>query len=276
MHFFLQCHWEEKLAGSRSARTNTVSTLEGTFCTTTKTRSGTRAKNCSCRNTRRCHWRRRRHSQQQKGPLTLLAELRRLSVSLPPRRSVYEGGGGEAVDRQIGGGGDAAAVLQGGDAAVAGADVRLQGAHAAVDGRDRASERVEGGHQRVAAVALRLAPAVRLDLDDAAVAQDGPPGEGRPEEQASYEAGRELLLDDGGGRQGRPGQERLDHGRRHVGAHQDSKLALALTAKYLWSASAWVRKPAPAMASSISVWVRELVQYWVNVAVSWEPSSVQE
>ena len=118
---------------------------------------------------------------------------------------------------------------------------------------------------------MRLAPAVRLDLDDAAVAQDGPPGEGRPEEQASYEAGRELLLDeveeavalghrgvphkipgverreaavaqvppvrlrlgvgvagelergfseDGGGRQGRPGQERLDHGRRHVGAHQ--------------------------------------------------------
>ena len=28
------------------------------------------------------------HSQQQKGPLTLLAELRRLSVSLSPRRSV--------------------------------------------------------------------------------------------------------------------------------------------------------------------------------------------
>ena len=34
---------------------------------------------------------------------------------------------------------------------------------------------------------------------------------------------------------------------------RDSKLALALTAKYLWSASAWVRKPAPAMASLISV-----------------------
>ena len=29
------------------------------------------------------------------------------------------------------------------------------------------------------------------------------------------------------------------------------------------------------MASSISVWVRELVQYWVNVAVSWESSSVR-
>ena len=119
--------------------------------------------------------------------------------------------------------------------------------------------------------ALGLAPAVRLDLDDAEVAQDAPPGEGRPEEQASYEVGRELLLDeveeavalghrgvphkipcverreaaaaqvppvrlglgigvagelergvreDGGGRQGRPGQEGLDHGRRHVGAHQ--------------------------------------------------------
>ena len=88
---------------------------------------------------------------------------------------LHEGGGGEAVDCDIGGGGDAAAVLQGGDAAVDGADVRLEGAHAAVDGRDRASERVEGGHQGVAAVALGLAPAVRLDLDDAAVAQDGPP-----------------------------------------------------------------------------------------------------
>ena len=234
---------------------------------------------------------------------------------------LQEGGGGEAVDRQIGGGGDAAAVLQGGDAAVDGADVRLEGAHAAVDGRDRASERVEGGHQRVAAVA-----AVRLDLDDAAVAQDGPPGEGRPEEQASYEAGRELLLDEveeavALGHRGVPhkipGVERREvavtqvppvrfrlgvgvavsssvvsvrmveaargaRGRRALimggvtlVRTRDSKLALALTAKYLWSASAWVRNPAPAMASSISVWVRELVQYWVNVAVSWESSSVR-
>ena len=109
---------------------------------------------------------------------------------------LHEGGGGEAVDRQIGGGGDAAAVLQCGDAAVDGADVRLEGAHAAVDGRDRASERVEGGHQGVAAVALGLAPAVRLDLDDAAVAQDGAPGEGRPEEQAADDLGRELVLDE--------------------------------------------------------------------------------
>ena len=184
---------------------------------------------------------------------------------------LHEGGGGEAVDCQIGGGGDAAAVLQGGDAAVDGADVRLQGAHAAVDGRDRAAERVEGGHQGVAAVALRLAPAIRLDLDDAEVVQDPPPGEGRPEEQAADELGRELVLDeveeavalghrripsevpgverrevavaqvppvrlrlrigvagelergfreDGVGRQGRPGQEGLDLGRRDVGAHQ--------------------------------------------------------
>ena len=184
---------------------------------------------------------------------------------------LHEAGGGEAVDRQIGGGGDAAAVLQGGDAAVDGADVRLHDAHAAVDGRDRAAEGVEGRHQRVAAVALGLAPTIRLDLDDAEVAQDPPPGEGRPEEQAAYELGRELLLDeveeavalghrrvasevpgverrevaaaqvapvrfrlrigvagelergvreDGGGRQGRPGQERLDHGGSDVGAHQ--------------------------------------------------------
>ena len=109
---------------------------------------------------------------------------------------LHEGGGGEAVDCEIGGGGDAAAVLQGGDAAVDGADVRLENAHAAVDGRDRASERVEGGHQGVAAVALGLAPAVCLDLDDAAVAQDGAPGEGRPEEQAADDLGRELVLDE--------------------------------------------------------------------------------
>ena len=110
-----------------------------------------------------------------------------------------------------------------------------------------------------------------MTLPSAAVAQDGPPGEGRPEEQASYEVRRELLLDevedavalghrrvpsevpgvkrcevaaaqvapvrfrlgvgvagelergvreDGAGRQGRPGQEGLDHRRGHVGAHQ--------------------------------------------------------
>ena len=41
--------------------------------------------------------------------------------------------------------------------------------------------------QRVAAVALGLAPAVRLDLDDAAVAQDRSASEGRPEEQAADE-----------------------------------------------------------------------------------------
>ena len=52
------------------------------------------------------------------------------------------------------------------------------------------------GHQGVAPVALGLAPAVRLDLDDAAVAQDRPSGEGRPEEQAAYELGRELVLDE--------------------------------------------------------------------------------
>ena len=190
---------------------------------------------------------------------------------------LHEGGGGEAVDRQIGGGGDAATVLQGGDAAVDGADVRLQRAHAAVDGRDRAAERVEGGHQGVAAVALGLAPAVRLDLDDAAVAQDRPPGEGRPEEQAADEVRRELLLyevedavavghrrvpsevpgvkrrevaaaqvapvrfclgiriarqlergvrEDGVGRQGRPGQEGLDHRGGDVGAHQGLEAAV--------------------------------------------------
>ena len=167
-----------------------------------------------------------------------------------------EARGREGVHRQARGG-HARGVLQGGDAAV--------------DGRDRAAERVEGGRQGVAAVALGLAPAVRLDLDDAPVAQDRPSGEGRPEEQAADDLGRELVLDeveqavalghrripsevpgverrevaaaqvppvrlhfrigvagelergfreDGGGRQGRPGQEGLDHGRRHVGAHQ--------------------------------------------------------
>ena len=107
---------------------------------------------------------------------------------------LHEGGGGEAVDRQIGGGADAAAVLQGGDAAVDGADVRLQGAHAAVDGRDRASERVESGHQGVAAVALSLAPAVALEFERRAVAQDGLGRHRAPAQERPDYAGRELLL----------------------------------------------------------------------------------
>ena len=170
---------------------------------------------------------------------------------------LQEAGGGEGVDGEVGGGRHPRAVLQGGDPAV--------------DGRDRAAERVEGRHQGVAAVALGLAPAVRLDFDDAEVAQDRLPGEGRPEEQATDEVRRELLLDeveeavalgnrgvprkvpgverrevaaaqvapvrfrlrigvagelergvreDGGGCQGRPGQEGFDHWGRHVGAHQ--------------------------------------------------------
>ena len=93
-----------------------------------------------------------------------------------------EARGRERVDGEVRRGGHARGVLQGGDPAV--------------DGRDRAAERVECGHQGVAAVALGLAPAVRLDLDDAAVAQDRPSGEGRPEEQAADELGRELLLDE--------------------------------------------------------------------------------
>ena len=179
-----------------------------------------------------------------------------------------EARGRERVDGEVRRGGHPRAVLQGGDPAV--------------DGRDRAAEGVEGRHQRVAAVALALAPAVRLDLDDAAVAQDRPPGEGRPEEQAAYELGRELVLDeveeavalghrrvpskvpgverrevavaqvppvrlrlgkgvagelergvreDGVGRQGRPGQEGLDLGRRHVGAHQGLEAAVGADRK---------------------------------------------
>ena len=170
---------------------------------------------------------------------------------------LQEAGGGEGVDGEVGGGRHPRAVLQGGDPAV--------------DGRDRAAERVEGRHHGVAAVALGLAPAVRLDFDDAEVAQDRLPGEGRPEEQATDEVRRELLLDeveeavalgnrgvprkvpgverrevaaaqvapvrfrlrigvagelergvreDGGGCQGRPGQEGFDHWGRHVGAEQ--------------------------------------------------------
>ena len=59
----------------------------------------------------------------------------------------------------------------------------------------------------------------------------------------------------------------------HVGAHQG--LEASVGADRCVSACAWVRKPAPAMASSISVWVRELVQYCRKVAVSWESSSVR-
>ena len=90
---------------------------------------------------------------------------------------LHEGGGGEAVDRQIGGGGDAAAVLQGADAAVDGRDVRLQGADAAVDGRDRAPQAVEVCDEGVAPVRLAFGPAVAGYLQGRAVAQDGLAGE---------------------------------------------------------------------------------------------------
>ena len=107
---------------------------------------------------------------------------------------LHEAGGGEAVDRQIRGGGDAAAVFQGGDPAVDGADLGLQGAHAAVDGRDRAAEGVEGRHQGVAAVALGLAPAVALEFERRAVAQDGLGRQRAPAQERPDYAGRELLL----------------------------------------------------------------------------------
>ena len=71
-----------------------------------------------------------------------------------------------------------------------------------------------------------------------------------------------------------PKQERLDHWGRHVGAHQGLEASVGADRRV--SACAWVRKPAPAMASSISVWVRELVQYCRKVAVSWESSSVRK
>ena len=86
---------------------------------------------------------------------------------------LHEGGGREAVDRQVGRGGDAAAVLQGGDAAVDGRDVRLQGADAAVDGRDRAPQAVEVCDEGVAPVRLAFGPAVAGYLQGRAVAQDG-------------------------------------------------------------------------------------------------------
>ena len=102
--------------------------------------------------------------------------------------------GGETVDRQIGSGGDAAAVLQGGDAAVDGADVRLQGGHPAVDGVDRCAQGVEIGNQGVAPVRLAFAPAVASDLQCAAVAQDWLTGEGALAEQVPYHHGGELGL----------------------------------------------------------------------------------
>ena len=74
---------------------------------------------------------------------------------------LQEAGGGEGIHCQIGGGIHAGSVLQGGDPAV--------------DGRHRAAEGVESRHQGVAGVAL---------------------GEGRPEEQAADEVGRELVLDE--------------------------------------------------------------------------------
>ena len=109
-------------------------------------------------------------------------------------RRLHEGSGGETVDRQIGSGGDAAAVLQGGDAAVDGADVRLQGGHPAVDGVDRCAQGVEIGNQGVAPVRLAFAPAVASDLQCAAVAQDWLTGEGALAEQIPYHHGGELGL----------------------------------------------------------------------------------
>ena len=64
------------------------------------------------------------------------------------------------------------------------------------------------------------------------------------------------VREDGVDHQGRPRQERLDHWGRHVGAHQGLEASVGADRRV--SACAWVRKPAPAMASSISVWVREL------------------
>ena len=91
----------------------------------------------------------------QQGPV-LLAHRHQgvLDLQVPGRApelgGVQEAGGRDAVDRQVGRGGDAAAVLQGGQAVV--------------DGRDRAPQAVEVCDEGIPPVRLAFAPAVAADL----------------------------------------------------------------------------------------------------------------
>ena len=83
------------------------------------------------------------------------------------------------------------------------------------------------------------------------------------------------VREDGGGCQGRPGQEGFDHWGRHVGAHQLLEACVGADREV---ALVGQRLGEEARAGDGVVdlgLVRELVQYWVNVAVSWESSSVR-
>ena len=92
-----------------------------------------------------------------------------------------EAGGRDAVNHQVGRGGDAAAVLEGGDAVV--------------DGRHRGAQGVEGGDQGVAPVALAFGPAVAAELQGRAVPQDWLGREGSLAQEVANDHGSELGLD---------------------------------------------------------------------------------
>ena len=102
-----------------------------------------------------------------------------------PRRApelggVHEARGREAVDRDVGRGGDPAAVLQGG--------------YSGVDVVDGGPQTVEGCDQRIARVRLALRPTVAGDLEGAAVAQDGLGGERGLAQQVADAIGGALRL----------------------------------------------------------------------------------
>ena len=104
-----------------------------------------------------------------------------------------------------------------------------------------------------AAVRLGLGPGVASDAQGGLVAQNRVADQRRLQKQIAHDAGRELLL------------HQVENLPRLRAGSSDQVAGVP---------AVWSRKPAPATASSISVWVRPDVQYWVSVAVSRESSSV--
>ena len=72
---------------------------------------------------------------------------------------------------------------------------RLQGGHSAVQGRHLRAEPVEGGREHVPPVGLALGPAVHVELQSGAVAEDRQQAHGRPGHEAADAPWRELVLD---------------------------------------------------------------------------------
>ena len=79
------------------------------------------------------------------------------------------------------------------------------------------------------------------------------------------------VREDGVGRQGRPGQEGLDLGRGHVGAHQGLEAPVGADREVPLVGQRLGQEP----RAGDGVVDLGLGPYWVNVAVSWESSSVR-